>query len=78
MLELWLNKRCQFGSINFAEGSISGVLNSAFIAPKVPILGPYSALIARLVRRLLRQSKLILTLIAPNRTESPAAGGISA
>jgi hypothetical protein len=59
--------------INYAQGSISGakykqLLNSTFIAPKWPVLGRYSALIAQLIRRLLRQTKLILTFIAPNQT----------
>jgi hypothetical protein len=42
--------------------------NSALIAPKWPVLGLYSALIVQLIRRLLRQTKLIPTVIAPIRT----------
>jgi hypothetical protein len=45
----------------------SFMYNSAFIAPKTPVFGLYSTLIARVIRRLLHQTQRIPTLIAPSR-----------
>jgi hypothetical protein len=43
--------------------------NSTLIAPKTPVLGLYSTLNAQRIRRLVHQTKLIPTLVAPNRTD---------
>ena len=66
---------CRRRSINVEWGAISVeyddlAADSGAYCTEMADFGTYSALVAQLIRRLLRQSKFILTVIAPIRTES--------